>query len=160
MKPLEKLLPQLKPEREMLAASFIEGKGLDDEEAQRVGYIDAKDAKRALKSPTMRAHLSTYLDAAGATLEKSAQVISEAMGATEKKFFSFEGVVQDEREVVDHATRVSAAKLNLEARGELKQGLNVAFNMFGEVSDEELAKIAMGLSVPEHLLPSAGLETK
>lgn len=148
--------PKIQPLTEgqaLLASKFIEAGGdksaITDEIAKEAGYASKETARAALKGNTsLRAHLASYLDGAGATLEKSAQVISEAMDATEAKFFSFEGKVCDERHVVDHGTRLAAAKLNLEARGELKNGVNLTFNKYENLTDEQLAQIALGQQPP------------
>ena len=49
--------------------------------------------------------------------ERIAKTIAEGMGATETKFFSHEGVVQDSREVVDYSERRAYAQLAAELGG-------------------------------------------
>lgn len=159
--------PKLKPlteQQELLGATFIAkklaGEKIDDETAKEIGYKSAAAAERALQNPVVKSHVVAELDRAGATLGATAKVIAEAHEAKEIKFFSYEGVVRDQREVVDHSTRLRAAELNLEVRGELKQaGVNVTFNKFGELTDEQLAKIALGQEVPTHLLPQGIIDT-
>lgn len=141
--------PELTPlthKEELAAAAHLAGAPI--EEVAHVANMTVAQAQYALKKPVVKAYLATYLDEAGASLKKSAKVIAEAHNATEKKFFAFEGRVRDEREVVDHKTRMDAATLNLKARGELKEGVNVNFNMYQDLSDEEVAAIAAGLATP------------
>lgn len=150
-------LKQLKPltdRQALISEAFLENGGkITEQDAEAAGYASLTTAKAALQNPTLKAHLSNYLDDAGATLRKSAEVIAGAHDATETKFFAFEGEVRDEKTVVDHKTRLSAAKLNLEARGELNSGVNVTFNKFGDLTDEELAKIALGQAPANRFLP-------
>lgn len=141
-------LRQLTPGQEIISSAFIEGKPITQEVADEAGYSSPETARAALKSPTVRAHLSSYLDEAGATLQKSARVIAEAHDAKKTHFFAFEGKVRDEKETIDHGTRMDAAELNLKARGELKDGVNLTFNVYENMSDAELAKIALGEAAP------------
>lgn len=141
----------LTPQGELVAAEFMQGKK-PFEIAQDLG-MDTKEVKRELRKPETRAFLAAYLDAAGATIEKTAQRISEALDAEETKFFAYEGEIVSERSVVDHGMRLKAAELTLRARGELKDGVNVNFNKFMSVSDEDLARIASGELDPAALQP-------
>lgn len=141
--------PELKPitfRDQVIAAAHSTGAPI--EEVARAGNVTVEEAKKIIRKPVVRALLASYLDEAGATLEKSAKVVARAMDAKEKKFFAFEGRVVDEREVEDHATQLKAAELNLRARGELKEGVNVNFNQYLELTDEQVALIAAGKATP------------
>lgn len=135
-------------EKPLTKTELVVAKGiLEEKKPAEIGEaigLSARQVKNIANQPNVKAHLASYLDRAGASLEKSAEVIADAHNATEKKFFAFEGRVVDEREVVDHDTRLAAAKLNLQARGELKEG-GVQFNAYMELTDEQLAMIATGM---------------
>ena len=67
-------------------------------------------------SPDVQAILNASLDKAGATIEKSAQVIARAHDADTVKLFSHRGKVVDTKVLVDHPTRLHAAELNYRVR--------------------------------------------
>ena len=101
--------------------------------------------------PLARGFLARYLDDAGATLEKAARVISEGMDANETKVFSHKGDVVYSEPLIDHPTRLSAAELNLRARGELREQQQTV-NLFQGLTDEQLAQIAAGQLDPASLI--------
>lgn len=104
--------------------------------------VSTRTVSAALKSTSVRAYLAELFDKAGATLQASAKVVAEAHDASKIKFFSEHGVVTDERTVIDYKTRLEAAKLNLEARGILKEAPVQQQNNFINLTDEQLAMIA------------------
>lgn len=105
---------------------------------------------KAAGLPQVRGYLTAALDKAGATIERSAQVIAEAMLAEQKTYTSFEGQIRDERSDPDHRTRLKASELNLRARGELKD--QDAINIFADLSDQQVALIAAGQLDPASLV--------
>lgn len=115
----------------------------DKEIGEVIGEKDSK-VKRIFNKPAVRVYMESYLDKAGATREESARVIADAHKAVETKIFAFEGHITDEKVLIDHGTRLDAAKLNLQIRGDLKEGAQVQFNQFVGLTDEQLAKIASG----------------
>lgn len=103
--------------------------------AVEAGYGRTPEAARVsaakmLRKPTVSAALEAALDKAGATLEKSAQVIAEAHAAQDLKAAQVVG-----KKVPDHPTRLKAAELNFKARrlvgaaGEEGAGTGAAINL-------------------------------
>lgn len=143
-------------QQERAAAAYIASGG-DVAKTAEVAGVTPKVVKGMLQKPQVRAYLATFLDEAGATLESAAQVIADAQQAKETRLFAFNGRVTDTVELVDHKVRMDAAKLNLQARGQLKDGVNVNVNIYAELTDEALAQIAMGVARPEDFMaPGAG----
>ncbi len=118
----------------------------------KIGETEAQVTK-IFRQPQVKVYMASFLDKAGASLEKSAKVIAEAHDAIEMKFFAFEGEVTDEREVIDWQTRLKASEMNLKIRGEWKEGAQVQLNQFLELSDAALAAIAAGQARPQDFNP-------
>ncbi len=71
---------------------------------------------RTLADPVTIQTVSNYLDQAGASIEKAAQVIAEGMEAKKIKYFSNWGKITDSREEPDHEIRLKAVELNVKLR--------------------------------------------
>lgn len=155
MPPERRPLPELTGVQRAVADLKLMYPAITQQELADAVGISLTGARQALHTPQARVYMANYLDKAGATVEKAARVISEAMDAMETKFFSFEGRVCDERDVVDHGTRLGAAQLNLKARGELKEGAQVQVNLYADLTDQQLAAIASGAADPRSFLPEA-----
>lgn len=112
----------------------------DEVIAAKAGLPDAASVDRAVRLPQMQGYLSTYLDEAGATMEKSAKVIAGAHEAMDIRLTKDGDVVEVGP---DHKIRLDAATLNLKARGELKENAGTR-NLFVGLSDEQLLAIATG----------------
>jgi hypothetical protein len=100
----------------------------------------------ALAKPAVRMYISQHLDAAGASLEKAARVISEAQDAhvTEKHVDPETGATEvAESSVPDHEVRLKGAKLSLEAHGAL-ENVGAQVNIYQNMTDEQLAAVACG----------------
>ena len=72
------------------------------------GYASPQSAYAAVKSQDFQDALQTFLkilELKGVDDHKVAQVIADGLNAKDTKFFSKDGIVEDEREVDDHATR-------------------------------------------------------
>lgn len=72
------------------------------------GYASPQSAYKSAQSSEFQDALQKFLsilEARGVTDKKLADVIAEGLDAEEIKFFSKDGIVEDERVVVDHATR-------------------------------------------------------
>ena len=121
---------------------------------EQIGLSESQVTK-VFNQPQVKVYMASFLDKAGATLDISAKAIAEAHGAKDTKFFSFEGEVTDEREVVDHQTRLKAAEMNLKIRGEWKEGGAIQLNQFLELSDAALAAIAAGKARPQDFNPKS-----
>ena len=111
--------------------------------AKETGLKNEDAVSRAIAKPAVRGYMAKYLDDAGATLEASAKVISDAHTATK--------ITDDGDELPDHHTRLNAAELNLKIRGELKDNAS-NFNLFAGLTDEQLAMIASGQLDPASLI--------
>jgi hypothetical protein len=110
--------------------------------AARAGCSEATVAK-TLAAPAVQLFMSAHLDAAGATLKKTAQRISEALDAEKTTYFQKDGMVQDERVDIDHATRLKAAEIAMEGHG-VKEQAGVQVNIYRDLTDEQLAAVACG----------------
>lgn len=95
-----------------------------------------------LRQPGVVTFLSGFLDANGATLNDSARVIGEAHTAKKVKVFAYKGQIVADEARPDHDVRLRGAELNLRARGKLKDGADVNVNIYGGLTDEQLAQIA------------------
>ncbi len=136
---------------EFVAAELVaEGKLTMEEVAKRAG-LPIDKVKAVMSIPQIRGYLSKHLDDAGATLEASAQVIAEAHHARKLAVISYQGEGHTIDAGVDYSTRLSAAELNLKARGELKEA-GASINLFMDLSDEQLAGIAAGKLDPATLI--------
>jgi hypothetical protein len=72
------------------------------------GYASPQSAYAAVKSADFQDALQTFLrvlELKGVDDHKIAQTIANGLDAEEIKFFSKDGIVEDERVVTDHATR-------------------------------------------------------
>ena len=119
--------------------------------------VDADDLARKLAgSPAARLYLAGILDAEGATLKATARVIADAHKADVITYFQKDGKVTATKIDTDHRTRLAAGELNLKARGELREGAQVQVNMYAELTDEQLAKIALGQASPGDFIPKGG----
>ena len=78
-------------------------------EASRLaGYASPQSAYKSAQSSEFQDALQKFLsilEQKGVTDQKIAQTIADGLDAEEVKFFSKDGVVEDERVVTDHATR-------------------------------------------------------
>jgi hypothetical protein len=78
-------------------------------EASRLaGYASPASAYKSAQSSEFQDALQKFLsilESRGVTDQKLADVIAEGLESTETKFFSKDGIVEDEREVPDHASR-------------------------------------------------------
>ena len=61
----------------------------------------------------VRAEVINLLKDKGPKLERVLLRLRQALNAKETKFFQFQGMVTDQRDVIDHKTRLTAAKLSL-----------------------------------------------
>ncbi len=152
--PQHRGLTALSRRQQALARLAVARPDLSDTEIMRLaGYTGTKHGKDApLKNPAVRLYMSQHLDDAGATLASSARVIAEAQNAREVKFFTHEGKVTDERVVVDHVTRLKAARLNGEYRNEFNQRERREGDWAKDLTDEQLAKVASGELDPATLM--------
>lgn len=139
----------------------IENKIIPAEEVPYAAVEDAvKDAAKGLKVnedllkkagiPQVRGYLMDALDRAGATLESAATVIAEAQKANGVSVVSWEGVAQVVDTGPDHSVRLKASKLNLEARGQLKD--HDSINIFMGLDDATVAGIAAGTIDPASII--------
>lgn len=135
-----------------MAAAYVVTGGDLQKTADATGLKSKQAVSAMVRKPIMRAYLATFLDEAGATLESAAKVIADAQQAKDTKLFSYEGRVTDTVELVDHKTRLDAAKMNLQARGQLKDGANVQVSIYASLTDEQLAQIAVGAAAPEEFI--------
>lgn len=154
---LGKLLSKMTPKQRELTKQTLENpdatvaeRGAASGFATKVkrGVVVSPGAQKALASKAVRSAIELALDAAGADLASAAKVVAQAQQANETKFYAFEGRVVDKRVVVDHPTRLAAAKLNLEARkvvggGAAGQG-GPTFNVFSKLTTIQIAQIADG----------------
>jgi folylpolyglutamate synthase/dihydropteroate synthase len=139
------------PDAEFVAAELVvRGKLTLEEIAEKAG-IPLDRVKAVMSTPQVRGYLSKHLDDAGATLEASAKVIAEAHQAEKIVVVSYKGDSHLVNAGVDFGTRLAAAELNLKARGELKDG-GQSINLFMDLSDEDLARIAAGQLDPATLI--------
>lgn len=106
---------------------------------------------RSLQKPQVKLYMAGILNAAGATLQKSAKVIAEAHDATKKTYSSFEGVIQDEREDPDHDMRLKAAKVNMEAQG-VSEDKGMRVSIYQGLTDAQLIEIESGRARPEQFI--------
>lgn len=110
--------------------------------ARAVGVAQTTAAE-ALDAPKVRMYMSQYLDRAGATLQKSADVVAAAHDAVKETPVTWEGEIRDVHRQPDHKMRLDAAKLNMQAHGALDQeGLHVHQEL--HLTDEQLALVASG----------------
>ena len=134
------------PIQRAIADAHLADQTLPKSQIARNMGVSAAAVTKALDKPAVRMYLSQHLDAAGATLEKAARVISEAQDAhqVEKIRDSDSGTVEVvESSVPDHEVRLKGAKLALEGHGALEQpGQQV--NIYQGLTDEQLAAIACG----------------
>lgn len=138
-------------DQEFIAAELVvEGKLTMEEIARRAG-LPMEKVRAVMSKPQIRGFLAKHLDDAGATLEASAKVIAEAQHAEKMVVSNYKGEVQVVNAGPDHSTRLTAAELNLKARGELREtAANV--NLFMDLSDDQLARIANGELDPAKLI--------
>jgi hypothetical protein len=103
-------------ERQALYVQLL-GQGWGKRAAARsAGYPTVLTRKplKAIETPELKAKMQRALIRQGATMDKAARVVSEAMNANLTA--SFEGeVIQSE--IADHRTRVQAAKLTADLAG-------------------------------------------
>ena len=88
-------------------------------EAARLAGMSPQSAYKLTKSEDFQDALKTFitcLEARGVTNEKLADVLAEGLESTETKFFSKDGIVEDERIVPDHATRHKFAETVVKIR--------------------------------------------
>lgn len=76
---------------------------------------------KILACPQVNEYLAHEMAAAGLTLRAGLVRIKEGLNAEEIKFFQKDGIVTDQRVVVDHATRLHAAELDVKLHGFLQQ---------------------------------------
>lgn len=105
---------KLKPRQAMLLEGLVEGKSV------RAAALDAGYSPNTAQHPSdlldtiaMREAMSRLL----ASPEKIAQRINEGLDAVETKFFQFEGIVTDHRDVVAWSERRMYADLAAELKG-------------------------------------------
>ena len=147
-------LRPLTPHQLHIAKAAIENPGATSAEiAKAAGLKDpvksAAHVDRILAKPQVRAMMISALDEAGATIEKTARVVSEAMDAEEVKIFHSEahGIVESDPHT-DHQTRLRAAELSMKARGVMDEKPQVQVNVVTTLTDEQLAQIAAGTAHP------------
>ena len=125
------------------------GQGWGRNEAARQAGYPARAARTPLKlieTPELKARMQEALERQGATLDKAARVVSEAMNANLTA--SFEGeVVQSE--VPDHKTRVTAAKVTADFMGVTERadsgsdgGKSLTINLTGPLAERFAARMA------------------
>lgn len=149
--PDRKLFGPAPTEAEFVAAELVaEGKLTMEEVARRAG-LPIEKVKAVMTIPQIRGFLSKHLDDAGATLARSAEIIAAAHQANKMVVSNYKGDVQVVDAGPDHSIRLNAAELNLKARGELKEA-GASINLFMDLSDEQLAKIAAGELDPATLI--------
>lgn len=110
--------------------------------ANAVGVNQSTVAK-ALVNPKVRTYMSPYLDRAGATLEKAAEVVAGAHSAEKETPVTWEGEITDTHKQPDHKVRLEAAKLSMQAHGVLAaDGLHIHQEL--HLTDEQLVLVATG----------------
>lgn len=98
------------------------------EAAIRAGYSPkgaAVKGSETIRSPNGGAAIAEILDKAGLTDDFIAARLREGVDAKEIKFFSFEGIVTDQRETVDYPTRHQYLATSLKAKGHLRNKVDV-----------------------------------
>lgn len=73
-----------------------------------------------LALPQVNEYLAAEMTKAGLNLQKGLVAIRDGLSANKTQFFQKDGVVTDEREVIDHTTRLHAAELDLRLHGLLQ----------------------------------------
>lgn len=113
--------PELSAKQRQYVRGRLQGK-TKTAAALEAGYSasTANKAKEKIdSSPAVKKLFTEMLEAAGITDSKLAQRLSEALDAIETKFWSSEGEVSDERDVVAHGIRLQALELLLKLKGHL-----------------------------------------
>lgn len=147
--------PLTKRQQEIADAHIADPTKPQSEIAKEFGTTQPQVSK-TLNLPHVKVHIESMLDAAGATVRKSAEVIAHAHKAMDTKLVTHKGVLTKAVSLVDHQTRLRAAELNLEVRGYLDKGSKQSMNVFMSLSDEQLALIAVGQLDPSTLFPPPG----
>lgn len=120
-----KLVKGLAEGKTMTQAALDAGLGGTPNSARNAG-------SRALQNGAVAGALEAALDRAGASLDKSAQVIAAAHKATTVKVFNDpENGITYATPLVDHNTRMKAAELNLKARGVLHSNDDASGQVLG-----------------------------
>lgn len=121
--------------------------------AKDAGYTGSPEtlsvtASQELKNPNVVRAMDAALDKAGASLDKSAQVIAAAHKATTVKVFNDpERGITYATPLVDHNTRMKAAELNMKARGLMQsnegsgQVMGIGFFVLKGMKDRGLGAI-------------------
>ena len=149
--PDSKLFGPAPKKEEFAVAELVSDGKLTLEEISKKSGFSIDRIKAVMQIPQIRGYLSKYLDDAGATLEASAKAIAEAHGARNMVVSNYKGEVQVVDAGPDHQIRLKASELNLKARGELREG-GQSINLFMDLSDEQLAKVAAGELDPSALI--------
>ena len=96
-----------------------------------------------LQRPQVKMYMSHYLDEAGATLKKAAEVIAAGHEATIETPISYKGEIMDTHVQPDYKERRESAKLSMQAHGVLEpDGQQVHQHV--HLTDEQLAMVATG----------------
>ena len=82
--------------------------------------IKAPTVNKILALPQVNEYLLQEMQKAGLTLQEGLGAIRDGLKAKKVQFFQKDGVVTDERVVVDHATRLHAAELDVKLHGFLQ----------------------------------------
>lgn len=101
-------------------AARADGKSKKDA-ARIAGFSETSSTGAIEKSGNLRKALLMAMEAKGLTSEKLAEKMVKGVDATKRQFFTFNGKVQDEREVPDNETQHKFVKTALEVRGDLVQ---------------------------------------
>ena len=124
------------------------GQGWGKRQAARESGYTARIARtpvKVIETPEFKARMQIALKRQGATLDKAARVVSEAMNANLTANFEGE-VVQSDKP--DHKTRVSAAKVTAELMGvtaredAIESGATLTLNISGPLADRIAARMA------------------
>ncbi len=121
-----KISRKLRPKQRRFIAQYADPTsptfGNGTQSAIAAGYSQRSAAETAyeiLRNPKVVREIEHILDQAGATREKSAKVIKEALDATVTRVFCpGEGELVYAKPLVDHQTRLKAAEMNHKLRGD------------------------------------------
>ena len=121
-----KISRKLSPKRRQFVAKFTDptsptfGNATRSAIASGYGIRGARtEGSRLLANANVSAEIERILDEAGATREKAAKVINEALEATQTRVFCpGEGKLVYSEPFIDHQTRLKAAEMNHRLRGD------------------------------------------
>lgn len=128
-------MPKLSPATQKIRAKKLV-KDLNDANGNmsavaRKQHRSPQAISEQLQRPYVKQYMGEILDKAGVSDEIIARTIKAGLKAKETKFFQHEGVVVEEREVIDYSERREHAKLAAQLKGHLapdpKSGPNITW---------------------------------